>query len=504
MEFERTTMAQLKEIQRLIQLEQSDRQIARALRCRRSQVAAVRRESLSENVLLSAQKEENQLPPGWALGIDWDKAKKDIQAGHEIKRIWEEIASEATSYANFFKFVKKKFADLYQATVTLRTFRPGEHCEVDYAGDRIPWMDKKGEIHEAHVFIGILCFSQLLFAWAAEDEKKPNWLDSHRRMFEFYKGVPRVLVCDQLKNGVLKSHRYDPDLNPDYVELAKHYGTVVVPARVRHPKDKALVEGAVKLIMRYFRFAYRRHTFTSLFEINQALIAVIGKINTRPHSRFKISRQERFDTLERQCLLLLPLEPYEQALWKTSLLHPDCTVIGHDGNFYTAPHIHRGKNVRVKMTSNQVEIFLDLERLAIHPRAKKGLIGERIIENAHLTPNSRAYREAIPQQLLSQARFIHSELYSLLDELFQADTLGNLRKAQGFIRRAHSTVQAHGKTLSDLWISTAIVNMRKLNQIRVKTFEKLIQSEMKKSIPQEDRVITRLPGNPMVRGHGTR
>jgi len=148
-----------------------------------------------------------------------------------------------------------RFATLLQTTVTLRTFKAGEYCEVDYAGDKIEWLDRRtGEIHAAHVFVGILCFSQKIFAIAHENEKKPNWLDAHRRMFEFYGGVPRVVVPDCLKNGVLRCHRYDPDLNPDYVELASHYGAAVVPARPRSPKDKAFVEGAVGILMRYFRF----------------------------------------------------------------------------------------------------------------------------------------------------------------------------------------------------------------------------------------------------------
>jgi transposase len=247
MDFERATMAQVLEIQRLIQAGQSNRKIAKILHCRKPQVAAIRKGTLDLNQIQEAKKEGRKLPPGWALRLDWDRIELDIRKGFELKRMWEESAANWTSYSNFFKYTKARFALLLGVTVTLREFNSGEHCEVDYAGDKIAWCDGKGEIHQAHVFLGILCFSQLIFAWAAEDEKKINWLESHRRMLEFYGGVPKVIVCDQLKNGVVKSHRYDPDLNPDYVALASHYGAVIVPARVRHPKDKALVEGAVKL-----------------------------------------------------------------------------------------------------------------------------------------------------------------------------------------------------------------------------------------------------------------
>src|SRR5205807_1503171 len=124
---------------------------------------------------------------------------------------------------------------------TVRGFAPGERVEVDYAGEPIEWVEiKSGEIREAWVFVAGLGFSQLLFAWAAEDMKSRNWLGCHRRMFAYYGGVAHVTVPDCLKQGVLKCHLYDPDLNPGYAELATQFATTVVPARAKKPKDKAV------------------------------------------------------------------------------------------------------------------------------------------------------------------------------------------------------------------------------------------------------------------------
>ncbi len=274
MQFERTTMAQVSEIERLINNGLSNRAIARSLKCRRSLVGSVRAGQVGKDQILSGMlKPEPKISiRPWVEGVDWESIERDIRDGHQIKRIWEEAAEPVTSHSNFFKYVKQRFAPLLMATVTLREFKPGEHCEVDYAGDKIPWIDiATGEIHSAHIFVGILCFSQKIFAHASENEKKVNWLSSHRKMFEFYRGSMRVLVPDNLKNGTVKCHLYDPDLNPDYVEMAAHYGVAVVPARSRKPKDKALVENAVGILMRYFRFVYRRRTFISLAEVNVAL-----------------------------------------------------------------------------------------------------------------------------------------------------------------------------------------------------------------------------------------
>jgi transposase len=504
MDFERTSMAQFEEIERLISEGHRDRGIARSLHCRRSLVSNVRRGLCTAELLTRAKRDDHKLPPGWALKIDWEAVERDLRGGHQIKRIWEEVAEPLTSHPNFFKYVKAKYTLLLRATVTLREFKPGEYCEVDYAGDKIGWVDlATGEIREAHVFVGILSFSQKIFAYAAENEKKVNWLESHRRMFEFYGGSARVLVPDQLRNGVVKSHLYDPDINPDYVELCRHYGTAVVPARVRRPKDKALVEGAVGILMRYFRFLYRRRTFTSLAEVNAALAEGVAKINAKAHSRFKVSREERYAALEKGAMQPLPLEPYEMSEWKTPTLHADCTV-GVDHNFYSAPHVYRGKQLRVRLTARKVEIFFDLERIALHERAR-GKIGERIVDNAHLPPNARAYREASPQMILAQARFSHADLHALIDELFILDTIANLRRAQGLVRKAYGAIQTHGREAAAPAIACAVAYMRRFNRVRVRTFEERLSAELKKIPPcQEDRAIVRKSGNPMVRGRGTR
>jgi uncharacterized protein YodC (DUF2158 family) len=170
--------------------------------------------------------------PLWTAQVDWTQVLHEIGLGHPLKFIWEERAESLTSYPNFWKQLYRKHPELRQATVTARDFTPGERVEVDYAGDPIEWVDlRTGEVRKAWVFVAGLGFSQLLFAWAADDMKSRNWLDCHQRMCAFYSGVPHVTVPDCLKQGVLKCRWYDPDLNPSYAALAAHYATEVVPAR---------------------------------------------------------------------------------------------------------------------------------------------------------------------------------------------------------------------------------------------------------------------------------
>lgn len=494
-------MAQFNEVKRLIQTGLTDRKIARTLKCRRSFVAEVRKKTATEALILKSKGSSRKTPPGWVSTLNWDGVEKDLREGFQIKRIWEESAEWLTSYSNFFRYVKIHYSGLLSHTVTLREFKAGEFCEVDYAGDKIEWLDlQTGEIHNAHIFVGILCFSQKIFAIAHETEKKRYWLDAHRRMFEFYGGCPSVVVPDCLKNAVTRGHLYDPDLNPDYVNLASHYGIAVVPARPKHPKDKALVENAVGILTRYFKFIYRRRTFTSITEINQALSQCLDQINSKPHSRFKCSRNEQFK-LEKEHLKPLPTEPYVFEEWKSAVLHPDCTVSIQD-NFYSAPHIYRGETLRVKITENTVEIFKDQERIALHSRYRKR-VGKRILIINHLPENSKAYHEATPQMTLAQAKFSHPDLHSLVEELFKQDTLGNLRRAQGLVRKAYSTIQNHDREKAKEWIGQAIVHMRRFNKIRVREFEDQIRRLSKVyKINPDDRSIERKPGNPMLRHLG--
>ena len=491
------SVARVEEIQRLIAEGQRDRFIARALKCRRMKVSQVRQAGAATPA--SGLVTANHSAPLWTAQIDWAAVLKDIGEGFQLKRIWEENASKLTSHSNFWKQLYRRYPYLLKATVTLREFEPGTHCEVDYAGNRIEWVDRNGEVHEAHVFIGILCFSQLVFAWASPDEKSQQWLSAHQKMYTFFGGVPHVTVCDCLKTGVIKTHRYDPDLNPSYAELAAHYKTAVVPARPYHPKDKALAENAVGLVMRLFRFVYRRHRFFSLGEINQALAKTYERINAKPHTRFKVSRRQRWEEQEKGKLKPLPALPYEPVEWKTAKVHPDSTI-AVDSATYSVPHEHRGKEVRVKLTPNHIEVYLRTARIKMHPRerSKKGV---RVIDNADLPPNSVAYRETTPNSVLSQARFVHADLHSLIDDLFQEDTLGNLRRAQGLVRRAYQELEVLGRERASKNIKEAINKMREYRRMRVSYFAESLTALRKQNFEEApDLQIQRLPNNPMLRG----
>ena len=482
------TVARYEEIQRRLAEGRGLREIARALGCSRRTVREVR-----DGERASPDQRQEATAPLWMAQLDWLPIIHDLGLGHPMKLIWEEKAQGLTTYSNFWKQFYRQYPQYRQAAVTAREFEPGERVEVDYAGDTLEWIDlRTGEIHQAYVFVAGLGFSQLLFAWAAGDMKSGHWLAAHRRMFEAYGGAPAVTVPDCLKQGVLKCHLYDPDLNPAYAELAAHYSTSVVPARPAHPKDKAVVEGLVKILMRYVRFRSRHRRFTSLADLNRVLAECAEQINDRPHTRFGVSRRERFEQVEKAALRPLPTAPFENAEWKQATLHPDCYV-SVEAAYYSAPHIHRGKVLRVKLTENQVEIFLELERLAIYPRDRRRG-GYRHKIDAHFPPASRAYYEATPQRLLSQSRFIDPVLNGLVVELFNADVYGNLRRVQGLIRSCSKELNQAGRELAIPRITGAIATMRRFGRIRVGYFQELLAQTRRQALqPEPAREIVRQP-----------
>lgn len=487
----RFTVDRYTEIERRLRAGRSLREIARALGCSRRTVREVR-----DGLRVAPGRTVGD--PLWMSQVEWPAVLHELGLGHPLKFIWEERAQSLTTYPNFWKQFYRKFPELRQATVTARDFAPGERVEVDYAGDPLEWIDlRTGEIHSAWVFVAGLGCSQLLFAWAAEDMKSRNWLDSHQRMYAFYGGVPHVTVPDCLKQGVLKCHRYDPDLNPSYAALAAHYATAVVPARPGHPRDKAIVEGLVKILMRYVRFRHRRHRFTSLAELNRALTECVRRINERRHRRFGVSRRERFEQSERAALKPLPVADFDDAEWKDAKLHPDCYVVV-EATYYSAPHIHRGKRLRVRLTLNQVELFLNGERLAVHPR-DRSRSGRRVRIDAHFPANSLAYYEATPQQLLSQSRFIHPDFHQLVVDLFNVDVYGHLRRVQGLLRSATKHLHAVGHDAAVPKIVAAVAEMRRLGRVRAPLFAELLARPVPSPAVDGERDIVRRPGNPLLR-----
>jgi transposase len=248
--------------------------------------------------------------------------------------------------------------------------------------------------------VAVLGASNYTFSEASPDQSLPSWIGSHIHAFEYFKGVPEIVVPDNLKSGVSKACRYEPDLNPAYHEMARHYGTAVIPARAAKPKDKAKVEAGVLVVERWILAALRNRTFFSFGELNEAIGELLERLNTRPFKKLEGSRRSWFEKIERPVLKPLPETPYVLAEWKKARVNIDYHV-ELEGHYYSVPYLLIHEAVEIRYTRATVEIFFKGRRIASHLRDDHK--GRHTTQKEHMPRNHREYLEWTPSRILAWA-----------------------------------------------------------------------------------------------------
>jgi len=223
------------------------------------------------------------------------------------------------------------------------------------------------------------------------------------RALEFLGGVPRQIVPDNLRTGVLRANWYEPGLNPTYADLAAHYGTAILPTRVRRPRDKAKVEAGVLVVERWILARLRHQRFTSLPALNAAVAALLENLNTRPMRRLGVSRRQLFEELDRPALAALPVEPFVYAEWRRRRVGLDYHV-DVDGHYYSAPHRLLREQVEARVTARTVELFHRGERVAVHVRG--GLRGRHTTLPEHMPQAHRQHAEWTIERIGQEAAAI--------------------------------------------------------------------------------------------------
>ncbi|MEW6116918.1 MAG: IS21 family transposase [Nitrospirota bacterium] len=259
------------------------------------------------------------LPPMEELHCDLRKK------GVTLQLLWLEYKEKYPEGYQYSQFCERYRRWEKTVDVTLRQeHKAGEKMFVDFAGHTIPIVDSTtGEVTDAEVFVAVLGASNYTYAEAVSSQDLPSWIGAHVRAFEYFQGITALIIPDNLKSGVTKPCRYEPDLNPTYRDLCQHYGTVCIPARVRKPRDKAKVEAGVLLVTRWILAALRHHTFFSLAELNAKIRELLERLNGRPFRRLATTRKELFESIEKPSLKPLPATRYEYAEWKRTTVNID-------------------------------------------------------------------------------------------------------------------------------------------------------------------------------------
>src|SRR4030043_12973 len=234
--------------------------------------------------------------------------------------------------------------------------RGGEKLFIDYS-DGLSIVDMTtGELILTQLFLAVWGASNYTYAEATLSQTLPEWIGSHKRSLEYFSCVPRVLVPDNLKSGVSKACKYEPELNPTYTDMAEHYGCAILPARPYRARDKAKVEAGVQIAQRWILAVLRHRTFYSLAEINAAIRECLERLNNRPMRRLKKSRRDLFETVDRPNALPLPARPYEYAEWSKARVQLNYHV-QVDHHYYSVPYQLLRETLDIRLTASIIEAF---------------------------------------------------------------------------------------------------------------------------------------------------
>lgn len=317
-----------------------------------------------------------------------------------------------TQFCHFYHEARQK------VDVTLRQeHRAGEKLFTDFAGDTLPVTDPvTGEIQPAYLFVATLGASNYTFACAVLSLNLPTWVELHVQALEFLGGVPEMIVPDNTRCAVLHPDRYEPELNPSFAEMAAHYGTVIIPARVRRPRDKAKVEAAVLLAERWILAALRHRTFFSLAEVNEAIAPLLERLNTRSFQRIPASRRDLFERLDKPALKPLPAQPHTYHEWKSAKVGIDYHVLV-DGHFYSVPYQLTGQQVDIALAAGTVEVFFHHRRVASHIRSF--VKGGFTTDPAHRPKSHQAHLEWSPSRIVKWAATVGPNTAALVQRILE-------------------------------------------------------------------------------------
>jgi len=348
--------------------------------------------------------EERMLP-------DYPRIHKELaRKGVTLSLLWTEYCMEAQN-AGKKPYMSTQFNENYHkwARVTKATMRiqhkPGDAMEVDWAGATIDIYDAvTGEVTPAYLFVAVLSCSCYVYAEICINMKSDTFINCHVHAYEYFGGVTRLLIPDNLKTGITRNTRYETIIPRAYKEMADHYNTAIVPARVKHPDDKPNAEGSVKYATTWILAAIRSFRFFSIEEAKEVVSQKLEELNGRPFQKRAGNRRTAFENEEKEFMQPLPVCPYEPAVWSTAKVQNDYLI--SDGiNKYSVPFDLIGEYVDIRCTGNTVEVFFHGGRVASHVRIKTAQ-KDPICIREHMPPEHQKYLTYNPEEFENWAESI--------------------------------------------------------------------------------------------------
>lgn len=365
-----------------------------------------------------------------------EKVTEWFEDGRAPKQIWRALEREAKSEGRTFQIslgaVKRFLRHLHKpegkAYVVLH-FEPGEAAQVDFGNGPVLPHPRTRRPTQTHFFVMTLCDSRHMYAEVVWNQKVDTWLRCHRNAFEFFGGVPRRVIIDNLKSGITKAYHRDPEVQRSYAELAEQYGFKIVPCRPRRPRHKGRVERGVGYVKGSF---LPLREFRSLEEANQQLMEwLLGEAGNRVHGTTREVPLQAFAERDKPALQPLPDPRPEKILWGKGKLHTNCHLT-FEGSYYSTPFQHVGQVLHVRAGETLVHIYQEGQLVALHARAERPGTFRTLKE--HYPPEKVLHLEKTPQWCLQRARDVGPACLDFVSRLLGDQVTDRLAGAQGILR----------------------------------------------------------------------
>jgi transposase len=340
-----------------------------------------------------------------------DQEKRLRQRGVTLLRLWEAYHAQypegfkmTAFYRHYNLWKKRVHPSMHMA------HKAGDKMFVDYTGEKLHIADpESGEVKAMEVFVAILGASQLTYVEAVESQRVEDFISCCENALHYFGGAPNAIVPDNLKSAVIKSNRYEPKLNENFEAFADYYGMTVLPARAYKPKDKALVEGAVKITYIRIFASLPKELPASLVVLNERIGVLLGAHNRTSFKGRTYSRQEQFEEMERLTLQSLPEKRFElRSSSVATVMKNGHVCLSADKHYYSVPYGYISKKVRVLYSKSVVEFFYRYERIASHGRVRSA--HNYTTDPSHMATQHQVLAEWNPDYFLAQARGIDKEV----------------------------------------------------------------------------------------------
>ena len=421
-------------------------------------------------------------------------AKELKRVGVTLDTLWQEYRKENADGYNRTQFCYHFQIWRNSLEVAMHIdHKAGEKMFIDFTGKKLKVYDRKTEIgREVEVLVAILGASQLTYVEAVESQKKECWIKVNDNALWYIGGVPQAIVPDCLKSAVEDSNQYEPDINPEYNDFARHYGIVILPARPNTPKDKAMVESAVNIVYTRIFAPLRNRIFYSIEELNIAIWELLEIHNNKKFQRMNVSRRELFNEIEKHVLNPLPADRYEVRNFLSLKVQFNYHIyFNPDIHYYSVPCQYKGKQVVVIYTSDSVEIYYKNVRIIFHKR-DRAVNGYTTLKE-HMPAHHRYYSDWSPQKMISWGASIGGDVKIMIEKVLES------RK---FPEQAFKTCMGIlnlSKKYGNQRLNLACVRALQYNCYSYKSIKNMLENGLDKV--QEEIVFPNLPVHKNIRGN---